>query len=104
MQEWIVPTISVVGSVFGSFIGVRIAVAKLEVQVTHIDGMMHSHDTAIDGLMTRVGIAEGDLTRMKIDIGTHDTGMRGELHDNGTMLTQHELRLHLIDHQPVKVR
>lgn len=38
-----------------------------------------------------------DVERMKADIGTHDTGMRGEIHKTATMCTQHELRLTLME-------
>jgi hypothetical protein len=52
---------------------------------------------AINNMLARIGTAEGDLTRMKMDIGTHDTGLRGEVHNHATMLSQHELRLGLIE-------
>jgi hypothetical protein len=38
------------------------------------------------------GVAK-DVERMKEDIGTHDTGMRGELHKHGSLLTAYGLRL-----------
>jgi hypothetical protein len=38
------------------------------------------------------GIAK-DVERMKEDIGTHDTGMRGEIHHTSTMCTEYEFRL-----------
>jgi hypothetical protein len=41
----------------------------------------------------KVSSLDRDVERMKEDIGTHDTGMRGEIHRNNNTLTQHELRL-----------
>jgi len=34
-----------------------------------------------------------DLERMKEDIGTHDTGMRGDIHRISSMVTAHEMTL-----------
>jgi hypothetical protein len=34
---------------------------------------------------------------MKEDVGTHDTGMRGHLHETSSMCTQHELRITLLE-------
>lgn len=45
----------------------------------------------------KVATHAGDLERMKEDIGTHDTGMRGHLHDTAGMCTQHELRITLLE-------
>ena len=42
------------------------------------------------------GVAK-DVERMKEDIGTHDSGMRGDLHRTSTMCTQHELRITLLE-------
>jgi hypothetical protein len=36
---------------------------------------------------------EADVERMKQDIGTHDSGMRGEIHQAANMCQQHELRI-----------
>ena len=44
-------------------------------------------------LMARLEGVSKDVERMKEDIGTHDMGMRGEIHRTSTTLTQHELRL-----------
>jgi hypothetical protein len=101
--EWVEPLVTIGGSVLGSFIGVRVAVARLEVQVGHIDGMIRAHDTAIDGLTNRIGVVEVNLDRMQTDIGTHDTGLRGAVHTHYSLLTSHELRLHAIDDQPIRV-
>jgi len=36
---------------------------------------------------------EADVERMKVDIGTHGTGMRGEIHQTAQMVQEHELTL-----------
>lgn len=41
----------------------------------------------------KVARIDADVERMKEDIGTHDAGMRGEIHKTSSMVTQHELRL-----------
>lgn len=44
-------------------------------------------------LMARLEGISKDVERMKEDIGTHETGMRGEIHRVSNMCGQHELRL-----------
>lgn len=49
-------------------------------------------------IMARLEGINKDVERMKEDIGTHSTGMRGQLHQTATMCTQHEFRLNLLEH------
>lgn len=95
------PLISIAGSAIAAgiaaYMGVRLAVARLEVQVAHIDKIITTHDTVLDALVHRMGIVEGDLNRMKVDIGTHDTGMRGEVHEHANAITEHELRIAMLE-------
>lgn len=44
-----------------------------------------------------LGRIQADLERMKVDIGTHDTGMRGELHQAASLVSAHELRLTILE-------
>ena len=44
-------------------------------------------------LMARLEGVSKDVERMKEDIGTHDTGLRGEVHTVSTYCTQHEMRI-----------
>lgn len=44
-----------------------------------------------------IGRIEADVERMKEDIGTHDSGMRGEIHGTSNMCQQHELRILLLE-------
>ena len=48
-------------------------------------------------LMARLeGIAR-DVERMKEDIGTHETGMRGNLHRTANLCVQHEMRITMLE-------
>lgn len=38
-----------------------------------------------------------DLDRMKEDIGTHDSGMRGDIHRTAQMCNTHELKFTLLE-------
>lgn len=100
VQEWAIEAISAVGSVIGGYVGVRIALAKLEVTSRQHDRMIVSLDTVSQTIVHRMTIAEGDLNRMKDDIGTHNTGMRGDVHKHGSILTEHELRLSMLERFP----
>lgn len=80
----------------------RVAIARLEVQVAHIDGLIQAHDVALSAIEKRLGPLESDIERMKKDIGTHDTGIRGATHDHANMLSKHEMRLHALDHYPIQ--
>lgn len=100
--EWIGPAISIAGSVLGSYVGVRVAITRLDVEVSHWAGLTRAHDDTLDNLADRLKTAEGDLERMKEDIGTHDTGLRGAVHAHSNVLSQHELRLHALDKQAVR--
>jgi len=56
-----------------------------------------THVTECKSVGEKVAAMWSDVERMKEDIGTHDTGMRGDLHRTSTMCTQHELRLALME-------
>lgn len=38
-----------------------------------------------------------DVERMKEDIGTHDTGIRGAIHKTAQLCTAHEMRLAILE-------
>lgn len=48
-------------------------------------------------LMARLEGISKDVDRMKEDIGTHSTGMRGHLHGTANLCAQHELRITLLE-------
>jgi DNA topoisomerase IA len=45
----------------------------------------------------KVAALERDVERMKEDIGTHDTGMRGAIQHTATMVLEHELKLNILE-------
>lgn len=49
------------------------------------------------------GIAE-NLTRIREDIGNHETGIRGWLHSQADRITEHAMRLEMLDHFSDKVK
>jgi len=51
------------------------------------------HVTECRQLTARLGALERDVERMKQDIGTHDTGIRGAIHRITQLSTAHELRI-----------
>lgn len=65
MPEWIWPLLSIMGAVGGSLIG----------------------------SVWRFSRLEADVERMKVDIGTHETGLRGSVHKSATMVTALEMRV-----------
>lgn len=48
-------------------------------------------------LMARLEGISRDVERMKEDIGTHSTGLRGTVHETNNMCTQHELRITILE-------
>jgi hypothetical protein len=50
-------------------------------------------------LMARLEGINKDVERMKEDIGTHSTGIRGHLHETANLCMQHELRIALLERQ-----
>lgn len=48
-------------------------------------------------MSNRLSTAEADLNRMKEDIGTHDTGMRGSIHKTANSYHQIEKRMYLLE-------
>lgn len=64
-----------------------------------IGSRLWAHVIECKGVATDVARIDADVERMKADIGTHDTGMRGDLHRTSSMTTQHELRITLLERQ-----
>lgn len=48
-------------------------------------------------IMARLEGISKDVERMKSDIGTHDSGMRGHIHATANLCTQHEMRLTVLE-------
>lgn len=65
--------------------------------VGFIGSRLWTHVVECRGVGEKVARIDADVERMKGDIGTHDTGLRGEVHRTSSMVTQHELRLGLME-------
>lgn len=48
-------------------------------------------------LMARLEGLSTDVERMKEDIGTHQSGLRGAVHKTATMCTEHELKIQILE-------
>jgi hypothetical protein len=62
-----------------------------------IGSRLWTHVVECRGVGEKVAAIDKDVERMKQDIGTHESGMRGEIHKISNMATQHELRLANLD-------
>lgn len=58
-----------------------------------------AHERECKHVNARVAILEANCERMQQDIGTHDSGMRGHIHDVANEVTEIEKRLYLVEHQ-----
>ncbi len=56
-----------------------------------------SHVVECRQMMARLEGLSRDVERMKEDIGTHDTGMRGHIHITANQCTQHEMRITMLE-------
>lgn len=56
-----------------------------------------NHVSECKHVNARLASAESDLERMKEDIGTHDRGLRGASHKSSSLLTEHEMRLAVLE-------
>lgn len=69
MPPWLTPILALLGSTLGSVVVTVWRFARLE----------------------------ADVERMKIDIGTHETGLRGVVHRTATHVTELELRVSMLE-------
>jgi hypothetical protein len=54
------------------------------------------HCKEIAAAMARV---EARVERLSIDIGTHDTGLRGAVHETANRVTEHALKISMLERQ-----
>jgi hypothetical protein len=64
-----------------------------------IGSRLWAHVVECKGVGEKVAALDRDVERMKSDIGTHSTGLRGAVHEVSTMCTQHELRITMLERQ-----
>jgi len=72
---------------------IGILVSILALIVGFIGTRLWSHVVECKSTGEKVASMWADVERMKQDIGTHDTGMRGAIHRTESRCTEHELRL-----------
>lgn len=65
-----------------------------------IGSRLWTHVVECKGVGEKVARIDADVERMKEDIGTHQSGLRGSVHAATTMCTQHELRITLLEREP----
>lgn len=58
-----------------------------------IGSQLWAHVVECKSVATDVAYMKADVERMKQDIGTHDTGLRGHVHQVAQMAQEHELIL-----------
>jgi len=62
-----------------------------------IGSRLWSHVVECKGVATDVAYMKSDVERMKQDIGTHDTGLRGNVHSTANLCMQHEMRIAVLE-------
>lgn len=65
MEQWVQIALTILGTGLASWAAITIKQARMEER----------------------------LNRVEQDIGTHDTGLRAQVHEHATRLTEHEMRL-----------
>ena len=65
MDEWLRFALTILGTSLGSWVAITVKQARMEER----------------------------MKRVEQDIGTHDTGLRGQVHEHASRLTEHEIRL-----------
>jgi len=58
-----------------------------------IGSRLWTHMVECRGVGEKVAALDRDVERMKQDIGTHDSGMRGAIHRSATHATELEMRV-----------
>ena len=76
--------------IFGISITIQMAV------IGAIVSAMWSHLQVCKDTAITLAALNTNVLRVMVDIGTHETGIRGTLHEHSQMLTRHELDLHVM--------
>jgi hypothetical protein len=69
----------------GIFIVIDIAITGF------LSAQIWAHVIECKHVTARLAMVEADMNRAKEDIGTTDTGMRGQIHNTATTVTQHAM-------------
>ena len=76
---------------------IGILVTALIAVIGFIGSRLWTHVVECQNTGEKVAAIWADVERMKSDIGTHDQGMRGEIHRTSTRVTEHELRILILE-------
>lgn len=79
-------------------IGVIILIAV----IGFLASQLWAHVVECRQMSARLESLSADVERAKVDIGTSETGMRGQLHRTATLCTEHELKIQLLQHERLK--
>jgi hypothetical protein len=56
-----------------------------------------SHIQNCRAIASDIAVIKEVLTTIRVEIGSRDTGIRGEIHAHSSLLAQHSFRLNLLD-------
>lgn len=73
--------------------------ARLWAHVVECGSERRHTDSKIAGLEARQVSLESDMERAKQDIGTHDSGMRGNIHALANECAKYELRISALERE-----
>lgn len=65
--------------------------------IAFIGSRLWSHVVECKHVSNDIAYMKSDLERMKEDIGTHDTGLRGNVHQVANLYTNHEMRISILE-------
>lgn len=79
---------------------IGILVTILTVVIGFLASALWAHVTRVNEMNARLEGVARDMERAKVDIGTHDAGIRGAVHRHAGILLEHELRLTMLEKKP----
>lgn len=108
--QWLVSVLGTIGAaaVIALIRRVLVGVTRQELREQYQDMQaerlrMHTENLErfdkLDERTERLEDLAGDVRRIKDDIGNHETGIRGMLHEHAQMLTRHEIELERLKKQ-----
>lgn len=76
---------------FGIVITVQLAVVGFIVKA------LWDHVEACKVTASSLASLNTNVARIMVDIGSHESGLRGQTHDHAGVLTQHEMRIEMLE-------
>jgi hypothetical protein len=65
--------------------------------IAFLAARLWAHVEKCSTVSDRIGRINADVERMKQDIGTHDTGLRGNVHQTASLCMAHEMRIAVLE-------